>query len=68
MDLFSKNPPCPICGGKILWFLPSKIEGEYICDACHNKIDMEIEKKNNLTMQGYDGEWHGQSNNTDAVF
>ncbi len=53
MGLFSKKPPCPICGGKISWFLPSKIEGEYICDTCHNKIDMDMEKENNLTMQGF---------------
>lgn len=50
MGLFSKKPPCPICGGKISWFLPWIIEGEYICDTCHNKIDMQNEK--NLSMQG----------------
>ncbi|HKM21473.1 MAG TPA: hypothetical protein VJZ01_05485 [Lachnospiraceae bacterium] len=32
MGLFSKKPPCPICGGKIPLILPSKIEGEYICN------------------------------------
>lgn len=53
MGLFSKKPPCPICGGKISWLLPSKIEGEYICDICHNKIDMETDKATNLTMQGF---------------
>ena len=53
MGLFSKKPPCPICGGKISWFLPSKIEGEYICDTCYNKIDMDIDKANNLTMQAF---------------
>lgn len=53
MGLFSKKPPCPICGGKISWFLPSKIEGEYICDTCYNKIDMDSDKANNLTMQGF---------------
>ncbi len=52
MGLFSKKPPCPICGGKISWLLPSKIEGEYICDTCNLKIDMEDDKRNNLTMQG----------------
>ncbi|NLK36515.1 MAG: DUF4428 domain-containing protein [Epulopiscium sp.] len=53
MGLFSKKPPCPICGGKISWFLSSKIEGEYICDSCYGKIDMEDDKKNHLTMQGF---------------
>jgi hypothetical protein len=53
MGLFSKKPPCPICGGKISWFLPSKIEGEYICDTCYGKIDMESDKANHLTMQGF---------------
>lgn len=53
MALFSKKPPCPICGGKISWFLPSKIEGEYVCDTCHGKIDMEEDKRNQLTMQGF---------------
>lgn len=52
MGLFSKKPPCPICGGKISWFLPTKIEGEYICDTCNNKIDMEDDRRNQLTMQG----------------
>jgi hypothetical protein len=53
MGLFSKKPPCPICGGKISWFLPSKIEGEYICDTCYGKLDMEEDKKNHLTMQEF---------------
>lgn len=53
MGLFSKKPPCPICGGKISWLLPAKIEGEYICDTCHNKIDMETDKEIHLTMQEF---------------
>ncbi len=53
MGLFSKKPPCPICGGKISWFLPSKIEGEYICDTCYSKIDMESDRESHLTMQGF---------------
>lgn len=53
MGLFSKKPPCPICGGKISWLLPSKIEGEYICDTCYNKIDMDNDKSINLTMQEF---------------
>ncbi len=53
MGLFSKKDPCPICGGKISWLLPSKVEGEYVCDTCHGKIDMEDNKKINLTMQEF---------------
>lgn len=53
MGLFSKKPPCPICGGKISWFLPSKIEGKYICDTCYGKIDMESGKASHLTMQEF---------------
>lgn len=53
MGLFSKKPPCPICGGKISWFLPSKIEDEYICDTCYSMIDMESDKANHMTMQDF---------------
>jgi hypothetical protein len=53
MGLFSKKPPCPICGGKISWFLPTKIEGEYICDTCHSKLDIQTDKELNLTMQDF---------------
>lgn len=53
MGLFSKKPPCPICGGKISWFLPAKIEGQYICDNCYSKIDMESDKANHLTMKDF---------------
>lgn len=53
MGLFSKKTLCPICGGKISWFLPSKIEGEHVCDTCYGKIDMELDKKNHLTMQEF---------------
>lgn len=53
MGLFPKRPPCPICGGKISWLLPPKIESEYICGPCYGKIDMEPDKANCLTMQGF---------------
>ena len=52
MGLFSKKSPCPICGGKISWLLPTKIEDEYICSECSNKIDMEDGIRSGLTMQG----------------
>jgi hypothetical protein len=51
MGLFSNKPLCPICGGKNSWLLPMKIEGEYICGTCQNKIDMETDKAMHLTMQ-----------------
>ena len=53
MGLFSKKSPCPICGGKISWLLPTKIAGEHICDTCANKIDMQEDIKNGLTMQQF---------------
>lgn len=53
MCLLSKKPPCPICGGKISWFLPPRIEGKYICNACYEKMDMETDRKTNLTMQEF---------------
>lgn len=53
MGLFSGKPPCPICGDKISWFLPSEIEGECICSTCYSKIDMDTDKVRNLTMQGF---------------
>ncbi|HWR19493.1 MAG TPA: DUF4428 domain-containing protein [Clostridia bacterium] len=52
MALFEKKPPCPICGGKISWLLPTKIEGEYICNECSSKLDMEAGIRSQLTMQG----------------
>ncbi len=51
MSLLLNKLSCPICGGQISWLLPWKIDGEITCDTCYSKIDMEIEKKNNLTMQ-----------------
>lgn len=53
MGLFSKKPPCPVCGGKIPLILPSKIEGEYICNACCGKIDIESDIESRLTMQDF---------------
>lgn len=53
MGLFSKKPPCPICGGKISWLLPTKIEGEYICDDCAGKIDLPDEVRQGLTMDAF---------------
>lgn len=52
MGLFTKKPPCAICGGKVGFLLPMKIEDEYICDDCSLKIDMQDEIRNQLTLQG----------------
>lgn len=53
MGLFSKKPPCPICGGKISWLLPTKIEGEAICDDCAGKIDIQEDMKSRMTMREF---------------
>jgi len=53
MGLFSKRPPCPICGGKVTGILPWKIEGQYVCKACYGKIDMDSSKEKQLTMQEF---------------
>lgn len=53
MGILFKKEPCPICGGKIAWLLPKKIEDEYVCSNCYNKIDMETDKATNLTMKGF---------------
>lgn len=37
MGILLEKPPCFICGGKISWFPPTKIGGEYICNDCSNK-------------------------------
>lgn len=50
MGLFSKKPPCPICGGKVSWLLPTKIEGEAVCDDCAGKMDIQDEIKDQMTM------------------
>ncbi|MDF2586416.1 MAG: hypothetical protein K0S41_257 [Anaerocolumna sp.] len=52
MNLFSKKNLCPICGSLNSWLLPLKIEDEYICGTCQNKIDIAADKEIYLTMQG----------------
>ncbi len=53
MGVFSRKSPCPICGGKIGWLLPAKIEDDYICSTCYGKIDMDAGQANQLTMQEF---------------
>ncbi|WP_369282827.1 DUF4428 domain-containing protein [Oscillibacter sp. GMB15532] len=53
MVLFSKRPPCPICGSKIPLIFPWKIEGEYVCNACHGKLDIDPERQINLSMHDF---------------
>ncbi|MEG0565137.1 MAG: DUF4428 domain-containing protein [Hungatella sp.] len=50
MRFFLKKSPCPICGAKISLFLPTKIGGQYICDACVGKIDVQEELKHTFTI------------------
>lgn len=52
MGLFHKNPPCPICGGKISWFLPTKMEEFYICYTCSKKLDIEEDILEAMTLSG----------------
>ncbi|MDD2971199.1 MAG: DUF4428 domain-containing protein [Lachnospiraceae bacterium] len=52
MGLLGKKPPCAICGGKVGFLLPTKIDGEYICSNCDAKIDMQRDLRDGLTMQG----------------
>ncbi len=41
MGLFSKRPPCAVCGGKVSGLFPWKIEGQYVCNLCHGLIDVQ---------------------------
>ena len=52
MGLFNL-PHCPVCGSKSALFLRLKNDGEYICDTCYSKIDMEHDKVCTLTLQQY---------------
>lgn len=41
MALFGKSKPkklCPMCGNPASWFLPSKVEGQPLCDVCTGKV------------------------------
>jgi hypothetical protein len=53
MGLFSKRDPCAICGGKVSGLFPWKIEGQYVCNACHGIVDLPDDMENHLTMQQF---------------
>lgn len=41
MGLFGNSKPkklCPLCGNPTSWFLPTKVEGQPVCDDCGGKI------------------------------
>ena len=47
MGLFTKRPPCAICGGKVTGLFPWKFEDYYVCNDCHGVSDLPdgMEKK-----------------------
>lgn len=53
MELLTKKTLCPICDEEISWLLPSKIEEEYVCSTCYNKIDMDADMAYHLSMHGF---------------
>jgi len=53
MGLFTKRPPCAICGGKVKGLLTWKIEGQMVCDECHGFIDLPKEIADTLTMEEF---------------
>lgn len=53
MGLFKNDKkPCPICGSATPRILSTKIEDEPICKACAERISMEPDLKNRLTLDG----------------
>ena len=50
MGLFSRKPPCPVCGGKVR-STAVKIEGKPICKNCLGKIDVESGRESRLTIR-----------------
>lgn len=50
MGLFSKKEPCPVCGGKPAFMLPTKVEGKALCSDCAGKIDMDVNIKKQLSI------------------
>jgi transcription elongation factor Elf1 len=53
MSLISKKPICPICGHEIPWISPIKIEGQYLCSTCYNKLDIDNDKASHMTIQDF---------------
>lgn len=38
MGLFGSKKLCPLCGNPTSWFLPTKVEGQPLCDDCGAKV------------------------------
>jgi len=53
MGLFTKRPPCAICGGKVKGLLTWKVEGQMVCDTCFNHVDIPIDRVNHMTMSEF---------------
>jgi len=53
MSLFKNDKkPCPVCQSPTPKIFPTKIEDKPICKECNNKISMENNLKDNLTLDG----------------
>lgn len=55
MALFGKKEPCAICGGKVKGLLPSKIEGQRICNDCYGHVDLPDGAVNHMTLDEFRG-------------
>ncbi|MFI3173563.1 MAG: DUF4428 domain-containing protein [Eubacteriales bacterium] len=53
MGLFSKKEACPICGGKVGFLLPTKIDGTAICSDCSGKIDVPKDVLKGFTLDSF---------------
>ena len=53
MGLFSKRPPCAICGGKVKGLFTWKVEGQMVCDDCHDRCDLPNDTINQMTMDEF---------------
>lgn len=55
MGLFGKKDPCAICGGKVGGLFASKINGQYVCNACYGIVDLPNGAVNAMTVEDFKG-------------
>ena len=55
MGLFGKKDPCAICGGKVGGLFASKIDGQYVCNACYGIVDLPNGAVNAMTVEDFKG-------------
>ena len=53
MGLFTKKDPCAICGGKVKALIPWRVDGQLVCNSCYGRVDLPIERVNNMTMDEF---------------